>query len=100
MAVATLSNSDTTELLQQKNNGGCYFNQHWEKTAITTKKMNSGGYYFKQQWHSKTTCTSKQTLTTTVATLSNSDTTELHENETTNNNGCHLKQQWHRGATL
>ena len=28
MAVATLSNSDTTELLQQKNYGGCYFNQH------------------------------------------------------------------------
>ena len=28
-AVATLSDSDTKELLQQKkNNGGCYFNQH------------------------------------------------------------------------
>ena len=28
MAIATLSDSDTTELLQQKNNGNCYFDQH------------------------------------------------------------------------
>ena len=27
-AVATLSDSDTTELLQQKNNSSCYFDQY------------------------------------------------------------------------
>ena len=38
MVVATLSNSDTTELLGQENNGGCYFNQQWDNRAIMTKK--------------------------------------------------------------
>ena len=38
-AIATLSDSDTKKLLQQKKNkGSCYVNQHWDNRAITTKK--------------------------------------------------------------
>ena len=75
----------------KQDNGSCYFKWHWHKRAVTIKrmaiatiintttiellqqKMSSDGYYFKQQWHSR--ATSKQTLTITVATSSNSDTT-------------------------
>ena len=76
MVVATLINTDTTELLRQT-----------EKTVVTTLSNSDTAELY----------TSKQTLLATVATLSNSDTTVTQQsyikNKTTNSNGCHLKQQ-------